>query len=66
MVHDPHKITSLWANYFEDLHEFKRYENENIFDSGFRKDIESEIHRLDLLEDESDTVLAQWYGIWRE
>ena len=26
MVHDPHKITGLLANYFEDLHEFKRYE----------------------------------------
>ena len=64
MVHDQHKITGLWANYFEDLHEFKRYENENIFDSGFLKDIESEIHRLDLLEDESDTVLAQPFTLY--
>ena len=64
MAHDPHKITGLWANYFEDLHEFKRYENENIFDSGFLKDIESEIHRLDLLEDESDTVLAQPFTLY--
>ena len=44
MVHHPHKITGLWASYSEDLHEFKQYENENIFDSGFLKDIESEIH----------------------
>ena len=65
MVHDPHKITGLWANYFEYLHEFKRYENENIFDSGLiLKDIESEIHRLDLLEDESDTVLAQPFTLY--
>jgi hypothetical protein len=60
---DPHKITGLWTNYFEDLHEFKRYENENIFDSGFLMDIESEIHRMDLLEDESDTVLAQPFAL---